>query len=125
MNKRNLRLILSLVFLGIFICLFLVVAFGNHKLDLTISQGIVNIQNPVLNLFFIFFAKSSGIAMVILALIFAGIFFINKKGKNSLIILLALGLGFVFEKIIKLFFERTRPALQLIQDIENNLINNG
>ncbi len=120
MNKRNLRLILALVFLGIFICLFLFVAFGNHKLDLAISQGIVNIQNPVLNFFFIIFAKYSGIAMIILALIFAGIFFFHKRKKDSFTILFALTLGFLLEKIIKLLFDRARPGIQLLQDFENS-----
>jgi len=120
MNKRNLNLIFALVFLGIFICLFLIVAFGNHKLDLAISQGIVNIQNPVLNLFFVIFVKYSGITMIILVLIFAGIFFLNKKEKNSFAILFSLALGFFLEKIIKFLFERSRPGLQLIQDFENS-----
>ncbi len=120
MNKRNLRLILALVFLGIFICLFLIVAFGNLKLDSAISQGIVKIQNPVLNLFFVAFAKYSGIVMIIIALIFAGMFFLNKKWKNSFVVLFSLGLGFVLEKIIKLLFERARPEIQLIQNLENS-----
>ncbi|MBU1129654.1 MAG: phosphatase PAP2 family protein [Nanoarchaeota archaeon] len=120
MNKRNLRLTLALVFLGIFIFLFLIISFGNHKLDLAISQGIVKIQNPVLNLFFVAFAKYSGITMIIIALIFAGMFFLNKKKKNSFVILSALGSGFVLEKIIKFLFDRTRPGIQLIQDLENS-----
>lgn len=120
MDKRNLKLVFALVFLGVFISIFLFVAFGNHRLDLAISQGIIKIQNPFLNYFFVIFVKYSGIAMVILALIFAGIFFLNEKEKDSLIILFALALGFALEKIIKFLFERTRPVLQLIQDVENS-----
>lgn len=117
MNKR---LIYALISLIVFIGIFFFVIFGNHSLDLKISESMDKINDGNLQSVFIFLDGYFNFILVAIALLFMGIFVSMKKKKNVFIMVLSLGGGYLIEKIIKLFFERQRPALQIVQDLENS-----
>lgn len=117
MNKKLVYAISSLV---VFICLFLCVAFGNHTIDIKISEGMNSINTIYLSPLFMFLGNYSNIIMLAIALLFLGIFISMKKKKQAWIFTMALACGFAIEKGIKFLFERTRPSTQLIQDLENS-----
>jgi len=116
MNKKLLYAIVSLI---IFVGIFLIVIFGNHSLDLKISDAMSNINNYSSS-FFIFLGNYSNFIMIAIALLFLGIFISRKRKKQGFIFALALICGFAIEKGIKFLFERQRPTGQLIQDLENS-----
>jgi undecaprenyl-diphosphatase len=117
MNKK---LIYSIISFIVFIAIFLTVAFGNHTLDLKISEGMNKINTIHFNSFFIFLGDYGNFIIVAVALMFLGIFISMKERKKAIVLAIALACGFVVEKFIKLIFERQRPNLQLLTDLENS-----
>lgn len=117
MNKRLIYAIISLI---IFIGIFLAVIFGNHAFDLKISELMSNLNNYLVIPFFIFLAKYAEVIMVVITAMFLGIFISRKRKKQAWIFIAALGCGYIIEKTIKFLFERQRPNLQLISDLENS-----
>jgi undecaprenyl-diphosphatase len=117
MNKKLIYAISSLV---LFICIFLLVIFSNHVIDLKISGGMSKINTIYLNSLFMFLGNYSNLIMLAIALLFLGIFISMKKKKQAWIFTIALACGSAIEKIIKFLFERQRPNTQLIQDLENS-----
>jgi len=120
MNKKNSRLILALISLAIFIIIFLIIILGQFPLDTSISNSLDKINKGFFEGFFLFLGNYGNFIMVAIAFLFIGIFISMKKKKNALIMILSLGGGYLVEKIIKLLFERQRPPLQIVQDLENS-----
>ncbi|HUW43805.1 MAG TPA: phosphatase PAP2 family protein [Bacillota bacterium] len=81
------------------------------------SWGMVSSQIPLLNEIFVFLGHYFWSILIGIALIAIFILYIQKRKKESLILLSALILGYVLEQVIKFVIQRPRPTQQLIQEV--------
>lgn len=109
----------ALIFLLILIGVFL----GNQKIDNPISSEMVNSWGkvssnlPLLNEIFVFLGNYFWSILIVIALISIFILYMQKRKRESLILLSALIIGYAFEQVIKFIIQRPRPTQQLIQEV--------
>ena len=107
----------------IFLLILIEICIGNQKIDYLISSqmvnswGMVSSQIPLLNEIFVFLGHYFWSILIGIALIAIFILYIQKRKKESLILLSALILGYVLEQVIKFVIQRPRPTQQLIQEV--------
>jgi len=107
----------------IFLLILIEICIGNQKIDYLISSqmvnswGMVSSQIPLLNEIFVFLGHYFCSILIGIALIAIFILYIQKRKKESLILLSALILGYVLEQVIKFVIQRPRPTQQLIQEV--------
>jgi len=116
MNKKERRVIFSIVSISVFVLLSILVFFKKTFVDDFISNSFINSWNPTANWFFIFLGKYSQSIMIGLAILISLILYLQKRRKGTLIFIFSLGIGYILEKIIKIIIQRERPLIQLIQE---------
>jgi len=114
-NKYS-KLILSLLSLLIFLALLFAIAGGTPRIDSSVSSWAVNFQNSATNGFFIFLGGYSQSIMIGIVIAMSIFLYLRKRRKQSLIFVLTLTAGYVFEKSIKLIVQRVRPEMQLVKE---------
>jgi undecaprenyl-diphosphatase len=111
--KRNSKLILSLISLGIFLLILILVSIKTPSIDYWISENIQTIWG-LLDSLFIFIGNYSKVILIGIALVFSGILYLQKRKKSSFILIASLLIGYVIEAIINIIVQRERPEMQLI-----------
>lgn len=111
--KRNSKLILSLISLGIFMFILILVSIKTPSIDYWISDNIQTLWG-LLNSFFVFIGNYSKVILTGIALIFSGILYLQKRKKASFILISSLLIGYILEAVINAIVQRARPAMQLI-----------
>ena len=107
----------------IFLLILIGICIGNQKIDHLISSqmvnswGMVSSQIPLLNEIFVFLGNYFWSILIVIALIAIFILYMQKRKKESLILLSALIIGYAFEQVIKFIIQRPRPTQQLIQEV--------
>jgi len=107
----------------IFLLILIEICIGNQKIDYLISSqmvnswGMVSSQIPLLNEIFVFLGNYFWSILIVIALIAIFILYMQKRKKESLILLSALIIGYAFEQVIKFIIQRPRPTQQLIQEV--------
>lgn len=111
--KRNSKLILSLISLGIFLLILILVSIKTPSIDYWISEKIKTLWS-LLNSFFVFIGNYSKVILIGIALISSGILYLQKRKKASFILISSLLIGYILEAVINAIVQRARPAMQLI-----------
>ena len=115
MNKKKFWINSTLISLLIFFITLILVIFDKFSIDNLIQSYIQQIQNPLMNSFFIFMGNYSEIIMIALAVFFIVLLYLQKRGTQSFILLFSLGVGWIGKEIIKQLIQRERPFPQLFQ----------
>ena len=116
MEEGRRRLILSLISVFVFILILILIILGKTSIDYSISNSIMKIWSQQINWFFIFLGNYALEMMIIIAIAVSASLYLKKKKVQSLSLISCLGAGYIFEKIIKLSVQRSRPSIQLLQE---------
>src|SRR3989338_10690942 len=116
MRDKKKTLILSLISLGIFILILMLVVSGKISVDYLISSSVSKTHSPSVNWFFIFLGNYAGGIMIFIAIAVAVLLYSQKRKKQSFAFLLTLVSGYIFGSLVKFAVKRERPLLQLIQE---------
>jgi len=122
MEKKERKIILSIVSLFVFILLSILVVLKKISIDYSISDLVVKMWNPTINGFFIFLGEYSQMIMTGIAIGVSIFLYLSSKGheqkrrKQALIFVFTLIMGHVLKEIIKSVVQRSRPANQLFQE---------
>lgn len=114
-EKRHIG-ILSLSSLFVFLTILILVIFKKYLGDYFISIYVQQMQNPLMNYFFIFLGYYSEIIIIALAVFLIVALYLQKRKMQAFILFLSLGLGWVGKEIIKLIVQRDRPIIQLFSE---------
>jgi len=118
MAKENSKLILSLISLAVFFFILMgIVITGSFQIDNLINQQISLLQNSLLDQIFIFLGNYLKSILIGIGLVAIFALYIGKRKKESLILAASIGLGFIFEQIIKFAIQRPRPEAHLVQEL--------
>jgi undecaprenyl-diphosphatase len=118
MNKKEHRIILSLVSLAVFALILIIVLLRKISFDYSVSNLVQKIWSPAVNGFFIFLGNYSEAIMIGIAIIAVSLFYLQKRKMQSLILVFSLGLGYILKNLIKAVVQRDRPLMQLVQETD-------
>ena len=116
MDKKERRVILSIVSLFVFILLSILVILKKTFVDGFISNSIINFWNPTTNGFFIFMGNYSQEIMIGIAILITILLYSQKRKRQSLIFVSTLVISYILKEILKLTIQRGRPAIQMVQE---------
>lgn len=118
MNKKRLRLSLSIISLIIFLAIMFFVLIDFTAFDKLFNNFFYNINNTFLNSFFIFLGNYLKIILIAIAIAFVILLYFKKRKKESLILFFSLLIGYLLEEIIKFLVHRARPINQLVLETD-------
>lgn len=119
MEKENSKLILSLICLAVFFFLAMrIVISGNFQIDDFVNQKISLLQNSSLDKVFTFTGSWLKRILIGTGLVAIFSFYIGKRKKESLILAVSLGSGYILEQIIKFLIQRPNPGMDIIQSMD-------
>jgi undecaprenyl-diphosphatase len=116
MKEKKCELILSLISLAVFFITLILIILKINLGDYFVSTYFQQIQNPLMNSFFIFIGNYSEVFLIALASFFIIFLYIKKRKSQSIILLTILAVGYLINSIIKLLLQRERPLPQLISE---------
>ncbi len=119
MEKENSKLILSLICLAVFFFLAMrIVISGSFQIDDFVNQKISLLQNSFLDKVFTFTGSWLKLILIGTGLIAIFFLYIGKRKKESLILAVSLGSGYILEQIIKFLIQRPNPGTDIIQSMD-------
>jgi len=114
---ENSKLILSLICLAIFFFLLMgIVISGGFQLDNLINQKISLLQNGFLDKIFNFLGTYFKRILIGLGIVAISALYLGKRKMESLVLIISLVSGYLFEKIIKFTIQRPHPGGNLFQE---------
>ncbi|MBW6442563.1 phosphatase PAP2 family protein [Patescibacteria group bacterium] len=113
-DKKNFKknLILPILIISLFVLMFILSILFN--LDFLVNQKISSLWGGFLEEIFLFFGEYLAIILVLSALVLSFNLFIEKRYKESFVLIMSLILGFLLENILKLILQRARPNNPLL-----------
>ncbi len=115
--RKNFNLLLSAIFLTLFLLVLVLSSNNFFGLDEFVSKKIVSIWNEPFKDFFSLIGNYSEIFLVFLAIVVALILVFFERKKESYVFLIALFGGYLLENFIKIVVQRSRPIIQLIPEL--------